>query len=353
MITTQHIIDNPIDTMSCIGYSPKDCLFFDIETTGFTVNSTHVYLIGCVFFRDNIWNSIQWFAQNHEEEQDVLDTFFHFMRSYKVLIHFNGDGFDIPYLTKKAELFHQTPGFDAFISLDIFKAAASFKKFLKLENYKQKTIETFLGIEREDKYSGRELINIYASYLRTNDEDALQLLLLHNEDDIRGMTALLPMFAYMRIINGEFTLDAVENTKQEIIFHCRLHQAVPKRVSLGYKEFYITAYGNSLKIRIKIYSNELKFFYSNYSDYYYLPKEDVAMHKSVAFYVDKNYRTRAKAANCYSKKTGMFVPQFSEIVPAYFKIDYHDKTMYIELTDEFLNDDALLHRYLLDIIRAI
>lgn len=353
MITTENIIDTPVDTMSCIGYPASDCLFFDIETTGFAIKSTHVYLIGCVYFCDNIWKSIQWFADGPEEEQDVLHTFFHFMRSFKVLIHFNGDGFDIPYLCKKAELFHLESGFDTIVSLDIFKAAASFKKFLKLENYKQKTIEKFLDIEREDQYSGNELINIYSSYLRTKDNDSLQLLLLHNKDDICGMTALLPMFAYMRIINGEFSLENIENTKQEIIFSCRLHQAVPKRVSLGHKEFYITAYNNTLKIRVKIYSNELKFFYSNYSDYYYLPKEDVAMHKSVAFYVDKNYRTRAKAANCYSKKTGMFIPQFSEIVPAYFKIDYHDKTMYIEMTDEFLNDNDLIYRYLLDVIRAM
>lgn len=353
MITTENTLDAPVNTMSCIGYPPEDCLFFDIETTGFSNKSTHVYLIGCVFFRDNLWNSIQWFANGPEEEQDVLRSFFHFMRSFKVLIHFNGDGFDIPYLRKKADQLHLKTGFDSVLSLDIFKAAASFKKFLKLENYKQKTIEKFLGIEREDRYSGGELINVYSSYRKTKDDKALELLLLHNKDDIEGMTALLPMFAYMRIVNGEFTLENIENTKQEIIFDCQLQQAVPKRVSLGYREFYVTAYGNSLKIRVKIYSNELKFFYSNYSDYYYLPEEDVAMHKSVAFYVDKNYRTRAKAANCYSKKTGMFIPQFSEIVPTYFKIDYHDKTMYIEVTEEFLNDKERIHRYLVDIIRAI
>lgn len=353
MITVENIVDNPIDTMSCIGYLAEDCLFFDIETTGFAAKNTHVYLIGCVFYVNHIWKSIQWFAQNHDEETDVLNTFFHFMHSYKVLIHFNGDGFDIPYLQKKAELYGLKAGFDTLISLDIFKAAASFKKFLKLENYKQKTIEKFLGFEREDKYSGGELINVYSSYLKNQDEETLELLLLHNWDDICGMTTLLPMFAYMRILNGEFAFENTEQNDTEIIFNCRLFQNIPRRVSLGYKDFYITAYQYSLKIRIKIYTNELKYFYQNYKDYYYLPAEDVALHKSVAFYVDKDYRTRARAANCYSKKTGKFIPQFSEIVSTYFKIDYRDKTMYIELTDEFLNDRTLVYRYLLDIIRAV
>lgn len=353
MITIENIIDNPIDTLSCIGYQAADCLFFDIETTGFAVNNTHVYLIGCVFCENGTFKSLQWFAQNRDEETDVLNTFFHFMRSFKVLIHFNGDGFDIPYLQKKAELYGLKSGFDALISLDIFKTAATFKKFLKLENYKQKTVEKFLGFEREDQYSGKELINVYSFYLQNRDEESLKLLLLHNREDICGMTTLLPMFSYLRILNGEFALDNIQLNDTEIIFNCTLVQSIPRRVSLGYKEFYITAYQNSLKIRIKIYTRELKFFYRNYKDYYYLPTEDVALHKSVAFYVDKDYRTRAKAANCYSRKTGKFIPQFSEIVSTYFKIDYHDKTMYIELTDDFLNDNDLICRYLLDIIRAV
>ncbi len=353
MITVEKNIFNPVEPVSCIGYPAEECLFFDIETTGFAVRNTHVYLIGCVYYEKNTWKSLQWFAQNPEEETDVLNTFFHFMHAFRVLIHFNGDGFDIPYLQKKAELYGLTADFNRFISLDIFKAAASFKKFLKLENYKQKTIEKFLGVEREDRYSGNELINVYSGYLKNQDKEALELLLLHNRDDIVGMTTLLPVFSYVRILNGEFALDSIEQSETEIIFNCRLHQSIPKRVSLGYKDFYITAYQNTLKIRIKIYTSELKFFYRNYRDYYYLPTEDVALHKSVAFYVDKDYRTRAKAANCYSRKTGKFIPQFSEIIPTYFKIDYHDKTMYIELTDDFLGNSDLVCRYLLDIIRAV
>ena len=40
----------------------------------------------------------------------------------------------------------------------------------------------------------------------------------------------------------------------------------------------------------------LKYFYDNYKDYFYLPKEDTAIHKSVATYVDKDFRQKAKTA---------------------------------------------------------
>lgn len=350
MITVTHSFEKNIDTLAYTGYAPLDCLFFDIETTGFSVKTTQVYLIGCVYYENNHWNTIQWFATSKEDEKEIIEAFFTFMRNYKVLIHFNGDGFDIPYLRQKAEKLGICDTFTNIGGIDLFKIASSFKKFLKLENYKQKTLEKFLDINREDKYSGGELINVYSHYLKYHDSESYDLLILHNSDDIAGMTSLLPLISYSGILNGAFILDNYEKNHDEIIFNCHLAHPVPKRVSLGYKDFYITAYGSTLKIRVKIYSDELKFFYSNYHDYYYLPVEDVAMHKSVAFYVDKDFRTKAKAANCYSKKTGTFIPQISEIVPTYFKIDYHDKTMYIELTDDFLNDKDLIYRYLLDII---
>lgn len=97
----------------------------------------------------------------------------------------------------------------------------------------------------------------------------------------------------------------------------------------------------------------MKFFYKNYKDYYYLPKEDISIHKSVAFYVDKDYRTKAKAATCYSKKTGKFLPQFNEQIEPYFKIDYYDKTNYFELTDEVKNNPLILQNYTIHILEYL
>ena len=41
---------------------------------------------------------------------------------------------------------------------------------------------------------------------------------------------------------------------------------------------------------------------------YYLPKEDMAVHKSVGCFVEPAYRQKATAANCYIKKDGRFLP---------------------------------------------
>jgi hypothetical protein len=353
MIINEHELEINPNTKAYAGFAPYDCLFFDIETTGFSAKNSMVYLIGGVYYKDKKWRTIQWFADTPDAEQNVLAAFFKFLRGFKTLINFNGDGFDIPYLRQRAEHFGISDDFIQIHSIDIFRAITPAKKFLKLANYKQKSIEVFLDILRDDKYSGGELINVYKEYIDKPTKYNLELLMLHNYDDICGLTKLLPVLSYGEFANGSFVYDSYEQNENEIIFNCTLLQSVPKRVSLGFKDFYITAFQNTMKLRVKIYSGELKFFYSNYKDYYYLPNEDMAIHKSVAFYVDKNFRTKAKAANCYGKKSGNFIVQFSEIVPTYFKIEFNDKLMYIELNDEFLDNRELISNYIKDVIKAV
>lgn len=353
MIIHEHNLDIKLDTKSLTGFYSYDCVFFDIETTGFSAKNTTVYMIGCVYYKDKVWRTIQWFADSLEAENSVITEFLKFIKPFKALINFNGDGFDIPYICQRAEKLGIPCELSEIHSLDIFRAITPAKKFLKLENYKQKSIETFLDINRNDKYSGGELINIYKEYLEKPTEYNLELLFLHNFDDICGMPKLLPILAYGEFAGGSFVYDSYEQNEDEIIFTCNLAQSLPKRISFSFKDIYISAYQNTLKIRIKTYSDELKYFYDNYKDYYYLPNEDMAIHKSVAFYVDKDYRVKAKAANCYSKKSSTFIMQLTETVPTYFKKDYTDKIMYIELNEDFLGDKEIIAKYLKDIIKAV
>ena len=167
-----------------------------------------------------------------------------------------------------------------------------FKKIFKLPNLKQKTVEKFLGIGREDLYSGGDPINVYHQYVATQEEEARYLLQIHNYEDVLGMIDLLPILSYPQIFQGAFTVDSIVKnlyedyqsiTKNECIITLKNQYPVPKRISYGFDRFYLTSYQDTTKLSIKIYSGELKYFYPNYKDYYYLPEEDTAIHKSVAF----------------------------------------------------------------------
>ena len=78
-------------------------------------------------------------------------------------------------------------------------------------------------------------------------------------------------------------------------------------------------------------------------------------YKSVAFYVDAAHRQKAKAANCYSKKAGCFLPQYQEVVSPALYAEYKGKISYFEWTDEICGDFELWKRYgmhVLDVLKS-
>ncbi|MGN0407583.1 MAG: ribonuclease H-like domain-containing protein [Bacteroides sp.] len=363
MITVNDAYDINSEAFSDISESTlallsPDTVIFDIETTGFSAKSTHIYLIGAVYAKDGQIILKQWFARNSSSEAAVISSFFEFLKDFSKVLGYNILGFDIPYLLAKCTNYNLSYNFDKMECIDLFREVKQISNLLKLPDLKQKSIEAFLGIARKDRYSGGELIKVYENYKKSPDDEALRLLLLHNADDIRGLIKILPMRSYQQIVHGDYTsgtieLNCTDDTTQEAIFSLNLGQPVPARVSCGFGAFYMTCYKNVLKICCRIYSGELKYFYPDYKDYYYLPVEDRAIHKSVAAYVDKAFRTKAKACNCYSKKTGIFLPQKEEVISPYFKTDYYDKTLYFELTDDFKKDTESQLMYISHIIRLI
>jgi uncharacterized protein YprB with RNaseH-like and TPR domain len=333
----------------------EDLLFFDIETTGFSGEYSTLYLIGCVYYRNGIWNLVQWFADTLDSEKEVLITFFEFLKSFKKVIHFNGDGFDIPYLLKRCRAYGFHYNFSDTESLDIYKKIRPYRNLLGLSSMKQKAIEAFLGVERKDLYSGGQLIEVYKDYLFSKDQYLFDLLILHNEDDLKGMPLILPILNYPDFLEHDFSL-----LNQELIINPDLFgrkQSLLKltlengfSVPVGFSKVNsmvrATADGRELTLLIDLYEGELKYFYPDYKNYYYLIYEDRAIHKSVAEYVDKEARVKAAAKNCYIRQTGCYVPQFSPLWTPVLQNQWKDKITYFAYDPEFFQDQEKLKAYI-------
>lgn len=324
-------------------------IFFDIETTGFLAKNSHLYMIGILYVckETNTFTTIQWFSNERNDESEIILSFADFIKEYTTLIHFNGKGFDIPYLEAKAEKLGVNIDFDNLIHIDLYKSAAKLKKFFKTENIKLKTLEQFLGLNRDDSFSGGDLIAVYDEYMRKNDKLLKEFLLLHNYEDLKGMLTVLNILAYEYIFNEQYTYMNVEHNpaNNEIILEFALLTPVTTRISYSTDNIYLTVYDTKLKLLVKSYEDELKYFYENYKDYYYLPQEDMAIHKTLATYVDKEFKEKAKKTNCYTKKTATFLPQYDNLFNPCFKKNYKDKILYFEITDEFLNNEEILFNY--------
>ena len=77
------------------------------------------------------------------------------------------------------------------------------------------------------------------------------------------------------------------------------------------------------------------------------------MHKSVASFIDKNYRQPAKASNCYIYKNGSFLMQYNNIISPSFKENYSDTHSFFEPNSEFINSPNKILEYIKDILNNI
>lgn len=333
----------------------EELLFFDIETTGFSGDHSQLYLIGCTFWKEDGWHLIQWFADTEDSEEDLLHAFFRFLENFRILIHFNGDGFDIPYLMKRCNHYHLPYSFDQTESVDIYKKIRPYRKLLGLESMKQKAVEQFLGVVRQDKYSGGQLIEVYKDYLVTHETTLYDLLILHNEDDLKGMPLILPILNYPDFLEHPFRLAAQRILEETELFGKKHHMlelscdsdySIPVPFDACTPPVTCTAEDRRLTLTIDLYDGSLKHFYPNYKDYYYLIYEDTAVHKSVGEYVDKTARARATAKTCYTRQEGCFIPQFSPIWEPVMKKELKDKISYALLDNVCLQDPDCFQRYL-------
>lgn len=348
----------PLETL----YDVNKMIFLDIETTGFTAHSSSLYLIGCVVYDHDHFNSVQWFAESKEDEKNVLSAFAEFLKNYEFLIHYNGNHFDIPYLAQKMKQYEIDCPLESMQGLDLYRRIAPYRNFLKLPNCKQKTIETYLGILRDDLMDGGELIGVYLTYLERPEKEMLDLLLLHNAEDIRGMVEILPILAYVDLFHKPVTVTKVQanhytdyqgNEQHEIVMKLKLPTPLPIQVSNYANHCFFSGLEQTATLKVPLITCELKYFYSNYKEYYYLPQEDVALHRSVASFVDKDHRKTVTAATCYTRKISTYLPEWDYVIEPFFKTEYASKELFFELTDEIKQDRVLFSRYAEHILQML
>jgi len=369
----------------------EDIMFFDIETTGLSSWKSGLYLIGLLTYDDG-WKLIQYFCEDVSDETLVLENFFTLLSSKKMLISFNGDGFDIPFIAHMTEQYGLPYSFDNVESFDILKKIRPLKKLLGIENMKLKTCEKYLGIYREDQFSGGDLINVYFQWQEDRSQDKLECLLLHNLEDIENMPNILTILNYIYALKGSFSLKSQEivehpTENKRVLSLCydifsqssacqtmsdhnsdaitdsdakgsepinnQVQISVPVPLDIKLDNWFINLTGSELNLCADLYEGELKYFYPNYCDYYYLPMEDRAIHKSLAEFVDRSHRKKATAKTCYQKVSGIFLPEPDPVFSPLLYREYKDKLTYTQFTPELFQDEDSAEAYLHSVIKQL
>ena len=427
MIRIEKVLTQPVPSDIYMIGAPEDVLFFDIETTGLSARSAGLYLIGVLTYTDKNWTLLQYFCEDVADEPAVLQAFFELLRTKKILISYNGDGFDIPFLRHMVEQYglraprphHSTAlhdrvdcpatdgsaiadapplySFDTVESFDLFKKFRPLKHLLGLPDLKLKSCERFLGIDREDRFTGGELIEVYFEWQKTKAPALLDTLLLHNAEDIANLPNLLPLLRYRSLPHSDFQLRAheclqdggtplvhlsftllspmspyahapAENATREVTDDRRLHcidasenatreatddrrqhwpaLTLPRPMDLRGDFWALHAEGRAVELYVQLFEGERKLFFADFEHYYYLPAEDQVIHQSLAEFVDRSARKKACARNCYQRVSGCFLPECSEVYTPALRAEYRDKLRYAQYSDTLFDDEAKAVTYL-------
>ena len=311
------LIRSKLNTLIPTGFSlPADTLLFDIETTGLSADTSYLYLIGAICQEEGEPTLLQWFCDEYSEEKEVLSSFRDFIKNYTRLVHYNGTGFDIPYLNKKFQRHCLSYAIDSEGTLDIYKLLLPFKKHTDFPDFKQKTLEQCAGFNREDTFSGGDLTEVYAAYAgkyrlatltgKTEEADALlHVMLLHNHDDLIGLFYLYNKTRLADFFSG-ILQPSVIKLEQGLLYTFDF-PLLPFSLSLMQNDCVFTVTEKETDLLLPFYYGELKYFFKDYKNYYYLKYEDTAVHISVAEWVDKDAKEKCKPATAYQKKNGTFL----------------------------------------------
>ena len=372
--------------------SLEDTLLYDIETTGLNPKSSQLYILGILLFHKENIELIQYFAESVLDEEEILEQFFQLCKTKKVLISFNGESFDNRFVESIAKSYGKLPLHLNLKQLDLFKLIRKRKKFYGLESCSLKSCERFLGIYREDRCSGGELISVYQDYLQNKNSEKRNLLLLHNREDIQNLPDLFSFLAYENIFQGNIKFQTAEFLESEEIKNIKYHHQtknpletahlelesslqikkleleeeqksrtakklclqyylpspVPVPLTLAPKNYLLEIKDKFLFLTVPLYQGELCYFFKDYKDYEFIPSEDHVVHKSLASMYPKEMREKAKASTAYQKMKASFLPVFQEGEKV-FKKTYQDKNCFIpfkENTFESINPVEYLLSFL-------
>lgn len=357
MKTFEKTIDIEIDNI------PENSVFLDIETTGLSPERSHLYLFGCMWREKDKWRLKQWLLESPFEERGALGEIAAFISGFSLLVHFNGERFDLPYLDMHAAERGIPSPFLTIPSLDLYKQLRSCKNLFSMSGARQKDFERFAGNKRLDRFDGGQLIDVYRRYCTSGDAQLLELLLLHNSEDVAGMGALTKLLPYQKLNDPAVRLfetpPVLVNSGRifageddEALLRFSLSDEYPITVSSRAGDIRLTVEGSSLRLLMPLFCGELKHYFSPARDYYYLPAEDMAIHKSVASYVDPSHREKATPQTCYIKTAGTFIPVLNEDIRDVFR-ESPSGARYARLSGELLENIPLWNGILHDIFDLI
>lgn len=253
-----------------INYLTQKVVYFHCIADGHYWRTSHIHELSLLFQNENNeWVVQSWKTEKEEDEYDLLKGFIDTILPYDTLVGFNSTSFHLPFLESKLKSYDLPLIILHKNHIDLLKLIKPIGKHLHIST-KLQDLRIFFNIN--ERISEIESIAYY-SYL----------------------------FVYEEILNGSFDVLYTEKVNDvEFLITCNTCLLFPNNIRINDEEFYLIGENNSLKVLLKSKEGYVRLYYPNYKDYYYLPEENMILHKSLASTLPKSQKVKATKANCYT-----------------------------------------------------
>ena len=310
-------------------------------------------------------------CESRRDEEALLTEFRRMLMPFSSIQTYGGSIFSLRFLDERWILYSDDSFFtdDSVQKVkDIYEELRPFRKCFPISSLKKSETEAFAGYERRDSISGREIAQTYQEWENTKEPALKRRLLDHLKEDtlsLLSMTKLLglPHLFDTSSIEGiqieqlQIEASSIENMQmdassfghlqdirqeQKAPEHCnagelplmikiQLSQRLPFPVQAVNHLASLEGRDEHVRICLNACRGRLKHFLTgSYKEYYYLPEEDMTVHKSVAQAVARTRRVKATARTCFLAREGIFLPappKTGELL--LWSRDYEDKDKYV------------------------
>ena len=213
-----------------------------------------------------------WTLEKESDDFDILMELAKALRDIRLIITFNGTGFDIPHLTKKYAAYRLPNPLEGKHFLDLLKKLRQFDALFPLSSHR---LADYMSLFPENE-------------VQAASSDAEKELLL---------TSLLPLEGFLA---GNFTLTSARTEGDVALFELLPKDPLPVSLRAEDGPFVLTLEGDRACLSAELFEGRLRRYYPDYRNYEYLTREGYAVHKSVSSGVGKDRKEKAVRENCFS-----------------------------------------------------
>jgi uncharacterized protein YprB with RNaseH-like and TPR domain len=166
-------------------------LFLDTETTGLAGGTgTYAFLVGLAWWEGDWFVVEQYFMRDHGEEPSLLLEVLERLSQRRVLVTYNGKGFDWPLLQTRFQMTRMSAIPEPLAHLDLLHPARQIWRLCLRSVALEQLEKHILQLDRGGDIPSAAIPQRYFDFLRGGSPEALAEVFCHNQKDLCGLASL-------------------------------------------------------------------------------------------------------------------------------------------------------------------